>query len=99
MTYGFVFPLVSVRNTGPAMAQPKPKETGYRLQRKSAPRKYDHAEMFNARCNGATWGEIAQTHGLKSASCAYRLLMNSRYVKTMPPDEFAKLPQRDVTAL
>lgn len=95
MTYGFIFPKVSVRNAGPVAAQPMPKETGYRLHRKTAPSKYDHAEMFKARCNGATWREIAQTYGIKSADYARALLMNSRYVKTMPPDQFAKLPQRE----
>lgn len=95
MTYGFIFPIVSVRDTGPAAVQPTPKETGYRLHRKTTPSKYDHAEMFKARCNGATWREIAQTYGIKSAAYARALLMNSRYVKTMPPDQFAKLPQRE----
>lgn len=99
MTYGFVFPLVSVRDTRPAAVQPNPKETGYRLHRKTTASKYDHVEMFKARCNGATWREIAQTYGLKSAAQARVLLLNSRYVKTMPPDQFAKLPQRDVAAL
>lgn len=96
----FDSPLVGCRVTGPGTPIDRSKlrepTKGYKLNAKSKPSKYDHAQMLSDRIGGMSWEQVAAKHKVPGdAKTAGRLArsitLNSAAARHLKPNEAAKL--------